>query len=116
MTKMTVASAVLMALAFGLLAFGIYRVITVAHGQDMTAPGECVASDEDREKLRNLSLEAFDEAFKLHAHQLYLNWMREYQPNPERALKGMINNRHAWITTRAIGRAYNPPLCKDLKK
>ena len=102
-----------MVLAFGLLALGIYRVAYGQEAWNRATQDECVASVEDREKLRGMMLESFDEAFKLHAHNLYLNWLKDYQPNPDRALKGMVNNRHAWIRTRKYGRAYNPAICKE---
>ena len=116
----------LLALAIALLLFGIIRLIQVmpAHGQvkplpeysvNNATPGECVLTSEDRERLREIMLGSFDHAFEAYATQLYMAWLREYStfPDPERALKGMINNRHAWLKTRAFGRAYNPPLCKD---
>jgi len=107
------------ALAAGLLLFGILRMIDHAHGEEWNraTPDECVDSAEDREQIRRMSLEAFDEAFKLTAHNLYTNWLKEYGkgPEPDRALRGMVNNRHAWIRTRKYGRAYNPPICGETK-
>ena len=109
-----------MVFAIAMLALGIYRVIP-AHGQatdtwNRATPDECVASVDDREQLRRMMLESFDEAFKLTAHNLYLNWLKDYTKEPDRALKGMVNNRHAWIRTRLYGRAYNPAICGEEKK
>ena len=116
---MRLISLTLMVFALAMLALGVYRVIEPAHGEEWNraTPDECVASDEDREQIRRMSLEAFDEAFKLTAHNLYTNWLKEYGkgPEPERALKGMVNNRHAWIRTRKYGRAYNPAICGEAK-
>jgi len=119
-------SAALLIFAFGVLAFALYRLlfVDVAHGQvkplteysvNNATANECVLTVEDRERLREIMLGSFDHAFEAYATQLYMAWLREYStfPDPERALKGMINNRHAWLKTRAFGRAYNPPLCKD---
>jgi hypothetical protein len=115
-----VVSLTLLAFALAILTLGVYRIVEPAHSQqnfNQATPDECVASAEDREQIRRMSLESFDEAFKLTAHNLYLNWLKEYgkSPEPERALKGMINNRHAWIKTRAYGRAYNPAICGETK-
>jgi hypothetical protein len=97
-TKHWLALAVFAA-AVALLLFGILRVISYASAKDlsdysvnMATPNECVLQIEDREKIRQMSLEAFDHAFEQYAIQLY---------------------RHAWLKTRAFGRAYNPPLCKE---
>ena len=119
------AALVIGAIAIGLLLFGIIRLIDVASGKDLSdysvnnaTPNECVLQIEDRERLRQIMLESFDHAFEQYATQLYMAWLREYStfPDPERALKGMVNNRHAWLKTRAFGRAYNPPLCADKGK
>jgi len=113
-------SVALLIFAFGVLALALYRLLFVdlAHGQapdtwNRATPDECVASVDDREKLRAMMLESFDEAFKLTAHNLYINWLKDYTKEPDRALKGMVNNRHAWIRTRMYGRAYNPKICED---
>jgi hypothetical protein len=112
---MRLISLTLMVFALAMLALGGYR----AYGQNynQATPDECVASVEDREQLRQMMLSSFDEAFKLTAHNLYLNWLKEYGkgPEPERGLRGMVNNRHAWIKTRLYGRAYNPAICGETK-
>ena len=108
---MRLVSLTLMVFALAMLALGGYRAY--GQGYNQATPDECVASAEDREQIRRMSLEAFDEAFKLTAHNLYLNWLKDYTKEPDRALKGMVNNRHAWIRTRLYGRAYNPKICEE---
>jgi len=108
MTKMYAVSAVLMALAFGLLALGIHRAITAAHSQPISA---CV-TQKDYDRIRQLSVNAIDQAFGEQVVHLYAVWLKDFDPEPKRAVVGMANNISAYQRAMANSNAWRPVICK----
>ena len=107
MTRMTVLSAVLMALAFGLLLFGIYRV-TLAHSQPA---GVCV-TQVDRDRIHSLTLEGIDQAFRDQVKLLFAVWLKDPEPEPKRATLGMSNAIYAYQRAHANAMNWRPTICK----
>lgn len=71
----------------------------------------CVSSDEDRERLTRLSVEALDDAYKDQIAHLYTIWMRDPRDQPRRAQAGVSQATTAWLDARKAAGDFRPPLC-----
>jgi len=98
----------LMILAFGLLAFGVYRAITAAHSQPVV---QCWLPQE-KDTLINLAHQGIDEAYKEKVKSLYEIWVRDPADQPKRAVSGMAINLSAYHRARANIRAWDPVICQ----
>jgi len=89
-----------------MLVFGIWRAITATHAQSTPA---CVSA-KDQEHIRKLYNEAIDKAFQEHIANLFSVWLKDYSPEPKRAIVGTDNGISAH--QRAYNLKYwNPPVC-----
>ena len=109
MTKMTLASALLMTLAFALLILGIYRAITAAQAQ----PAPACVTQLDRDRIHALTIEAIDQAFMDHVNNLFSVWVKDYAPEPKRAMVGMANGISAYRRAVANANGWKPMICKE---
>lgn len=66
-----------------------------------------------REHIRQLMLDANDEAFKAHVGKLFSIWLKEYGPDASRARSGMLNGINAYERGVDAAQQWNPPLCKE---
>jgi hypothetical protein len=70
----------------------------------------CLAPDEQA-RVRVLALAAIDDSFKLHVGNLFVVWMRDYSPEPERATAGMSRGISAYRRARANAQQWSMPTC-----
>jgi len=96
-----------MILAFGLLAFGVYRAITAAHSQ---TPPICF-TQQQRDHILEMSQRAIDDAFKTKVGDLFEVWVRDPTDQPRRAISGMQTNLSAYHRARNSIRLWDPAIC-----
>lgn len=75
---------------------------------------ECMNS-EDREKIKSLSIQAIDEAFKDQVGHLYMIWMKDSHDQPQRAQAGTSQAIAAWVGARKGMNNFQPPECPRAK-
>jgi hypothetical protein len=63
------------------------------------------------EKVRQLMLEAIDEALKEHTRHMFEVWMKDPREQPSRAITGMKAGITAYANSRAAALRFNPPAC-----
>lgn len=72
---------------------------------------ECVDTEEERQRLEALSLQAIDEALEEHVKHLYAIWMRDMRDQPRRAQVGASQAIEAWLDARRGMAAFAPSIC-----
>ena len=73
-------------------------------------PDACM-SDEMKEQLRLLMLEALDEAFKDRVNHLFSTWLRDEQGQPGRARVGTTLAINAYVHAKMVFEKWDPPKC-----
>lgn len=81
-----------------------------ALGQQQPLPDVCL-EPHDRERIRVLTLEAFDKAFREKAEQLMDTWIKDTRDQPDRAMAGMDRSIRVYSRARSQALAWNPPTC-----
>ena len=71
-------------------------------------------SAEDRDYAREISLGAIDHALANHVTNLFSIWLKDFHPEPSRAMAGMDNGLSAYARARANAKAWDPPLCEGV--
>jgi hypothetical protein len=66
---------------------------------------------EERERIRELSLEGIDLALKNHVAKLFDIWMKDDREQPRRAVTGMQAGISAHLRARANALKWDPPRC-----
>lgn len=103
---------VLFALFVGLILMTLVFLIAESLGlrSQPTAEEQC-QNDWEREHLRQLALDAIDDAFKKHVGQLFEIWVKDPSDQPRRATGGMAINISAYKRARANTIKWDPPRC-----
>jgi len=64
-----------------------------------------------KEKIKELMLEALDQALKNHIVHMFEVWMKDDRGQPERAKNGTINGINAYVKAGQGVAAWTPPEC-----
>lgn len=62
--------------------------------------------------ILELTLTAIDSALVAHVSKLFDVWLKDYSPEPQRAMAGMANGIQAYLRARANALKWNPEVCK----
>lgn len=81
-------------------------MLTAAEAQQV----ECL-SDEMRERVRVLMIEAIDDALKDQIMHLFETWMKDARDQPRRATIGARQAIRAYIGSREAAKVWSPPRC-----
>jgi hypothetical protein len=73
---------------------------------------QCVNSDEDRERIRAIAIEAFDRALQEHISHLFDIFLKDQSEQPKRARTGFDIGLNAYLRARSDAQNWNPPLCQ----
>jgi hypothetical protein len=73
-------------------------------------PISCL-DQETQDRVRQLMSRSYDQAFSHHTAQLYEIWVKDYSPEPPRAIKGMSNNISAYSRAKATAENWKFPVC-----
>jgi hypothetical protein len=65
----------------------------------------------DREHIRELTLAAIDRGLEMHVIKLFDIWLKDFSPEPTRAVAGMANGIGAYRRATANALSWNPPTC-----
>jgi hypothetical protein len=87
-------------------------IATAADGATSTVKTELCMDDEQREQVRDLMIQGFNEAMKDHTKHLFDVWVRDVTDQPDRAITGMNNGVSAYLRARASALKWSPPNCK----
>ena len=98
---------VLMAMAFSLLGWGIFRAITAAQSQTQAV---CF-TQQQRDHILEMSQRAIDEGFSNKVRDLFDVWVRDPTDQPRRAISGMQTNLSAYHRARNSIRLWDPSIC-----
>jgi len=98
----------LMVFATGLILYALFGLVGYASSEPQ---GTCVDA-KTRDRIRELSLNAIDQALHAHVVHLYDIWLKDYSPEPKRAMVGMANGINAYQRARANALAWNPVICE----
>jgi hypothetical protein len=101
-------SITLMAIAAGLILFALFGIAGSASSEP---PVACIDT-KTRDRIRELSLNAIDQALHAHVVHLYDIWLKDFSPEPQRAMLGMANGINAYQRARANALAWNPVICE----
>ena len=103
---------IVLVILFALAAFGYFGGRWEAEGEP-AAP--CFDAD-TRERIRKISLDAFDAALKAHMQLLFDVWMKNpTEEQPKRAQSGARIAFSAYGRSRAAALNWNPPTCPTEK-
>jgi len=72
----------------------------------------CVNSTDDREHIRAIALQAFDEALKEHTKGLFDIWLKDVSEQPKRAQAGWRNSLSAYNRAQRDALKWDPQLCE----
>lgn len=97
-------SLLLLVFAVAMLALGIFRAV-------QAESAVLCFSERDREHVRELTLMAINQAFTDHVENLFSVWVKDFSPEPKRAMAGMANGISAFHRARANAMQWSPPLC-----
>lgn len=75
------------------------------------AHAEPCVDAKDAAHIRDLMLQANDEALKAHLAKLFDIWLRDYGQDTSRARAGTLNGINAYERAVAALRRWNPPTC-----
>jgi hypothetical protein len=75
---------------------------------------ECMDLD-TRERVRKLSFDAYDQAFRDHTVKLFVLWVQDPYDQPKRARAGTQANISAYVRAREFAENWNPPTCPPEK-
>jgi hypothetical protein len=87
-----------------------FILLNIAEKEAPSQAQHC-ADEETRERIRDLSFEAFDQAFKNHTMRLFDNWLLDPHDQPKRAQAGMQNGIRAYLRGRDLAMAWTIPPC-----
>jgi hypothetical protein len=73
-------------------------------------PNICMDA-QTREKIRSLSSDAVDAAFKEHVEQLFINWLKDNRGQPGRAQAGMRRAITFYLHAQTDKQQWSPPSC-----
>jgi hypothetical protein len=88
----------------------IIALLVSADVRSQTYPNNCVPSEEIS-RLREIMLEATDQALKDHIVRLFDVWMKDPSDQPERAIAGARPAVTAHVNARAAIMKWKPPQC-----
>lgn len=75
---------------------------------------ECMNS-EDRERVKSLTNQALNEAYKNQVEHLFMIWMRDSHDQPQRAQAGVSQAIVAWLGAHKGMNSFQPPECPGTK-
>jgi hypothetical protein len=87
-----------------------YILLSIARDDASPQTQRCV-DHETRERIRNLSLDGYDEALKAHTAKLFSIWISDEHDQPKRAQAGTQKGINAYIRSRELAMAWLPPEC-----
>jgi hypothetical protein len=94
-------------IVLGLMLLDYFQVVDFARSQAVPA---CVSA-QDQEYIRALTNSAIDSAFQAHVMKLYDVWLKDYSPEPKRAMGGMANGISAYQRAYANAKQWQPQVC-----
>jgi hypothetical protein len=89
----------------------IGTVAVLVARQSSSQPAAACVDPETRERVRALSLRAYDEAFVEHTAKLFVLFVTDPIDQPKRAQLGTQQAISAYIRSRAMALRWEPPLC-----
>ena len=99
----------------GLITAVVTLVLLALFDRDLGAePVKCV-DHETRERVRQLSLECYDQALRDHTARLFDIWIKDQDPEPKRASVGTQNGISAYVRARKLALDWNPQTCPPEK-
>ena len=102
----------LMAFAVALILFAVWGLSSNRARSEPVTRETCV-DVKTRDRIRELSLSAIDQALYAHVMNLYDVWLKDPSQQPQRAKVGMANGISAYRRARADALAWNPETCKE---
>jgi hypothetical protein len=60
-----------------------------------------------------LTTAAIDDAYKDHVSHLFTVWLKDYSPEPKRAMAGMANGISAYQRAQLNALNWKPPICGE---
>lgn len=85
-------------------------VFLLAQDSVSQSPEVCF-STKDRDHVRELTYAAIDQAFQQHVGLLFSVWVKDFTPEPKRAVVGMANGISAYRRARDNAAKWNPQIC-----
>jgi hypothetical protein len=67
-----------------------------------------------RDKVRGLTLDGLDQALKNRMDKLFDSWMKDDADQPRRAQRGLDQAIRAYVGSRYLMSAWDPPICPDM--
>jgi hypothetical protein len=89
----------------------ILAIIVVIARQSSSEAAAVCADPETRDRIRALSLRAYDEAFVEHVAKLFVIWVQDPHEQPRRAQTGNQQAISAYIRARNLAMKWEPPAC-----
>lgn len=98
-------------LVIGLAAAAVAWTLVEVLDARSQPPPTCMPSEEDRERVRAIMMDAIDAAFKDQIMHLFEVWMKDSKDQPTRAVTGARNATRAYVGSRKSVSDWSPPIC-----
>jgi hypothetical protein len=88
----------------------VIAIVFLIGAKPVRAQEACVAEG-DQQRIRDLTLTGIDQALVAHVASLFDIWLKDFSPEPTRAMAGMANGISAYQRARANALQWHPPTC-----
>jgi hypothetical protein len=90
-----------------------YPAFTLASAESQPIELELCMDEQTREQIRNVMIEALDDALKDHIKHVFEIWLKDERGQPGRARTGVRQGIKAYLGARKGALEWMPPLCAN---